>query len=294
VRPTISVIISYYNQKHYADALLNNISSYASQNVEVIISDDCSSDGSELYFNSRISSPFVKYIRLKNNVGPRLNADQAAKASTGRYLIFSAGDDFMLPKELTELAERINCDTQLYICGGFYSSRHEVLNAMKRGRFEEPPRVLNRFTNSEISNPVSFMSALATRPGYLWLQGVCLSRALFDRAGFLPSGEIDDWGLLHNLTREFIERPFKIEIYKVPICAVCANEGSFGRHALKQAERQLSAVVDHWHPNLNVEAFHQVMAKKLLRHPNKDLKETRELLNLGIKYLDLLIKKQSG
>jgi glycosyltransferase involved in cell wall biosynthesis len=288
----ISVIISYYNQKHFADELLANINAYASENIEVIISDDCSTDGSEQYLKSKISSSFVKYIRLENNVGPRLNADQAAKASAGQYVIFSAGDDFLLPEGLKELIQQIDCSTPLYICEGLCSSRREVVNALTCGRFQAPPRILNKFQKSEVSNALSFMSAVATIPGYLWVQGVCLSRTLFDKVGFLPGGEIDDWGLLHNLSREFIEKPFKIEIYQKPICVVSITEESFGRDALKQTERQLSAVVDYWHPQFNAEAFHQVMAKKLLRRSRKDLKETRELLHLGVKYLDELINKQ--
>lgn len=293
MQPNISVIIPYYNQRNYAEDLLANIRSYMSPKVEVIIADDCSTDGSADFFQRRVDGSKLKYFRQPKNIGPRANAQLAAERAEGKYLIFSAGDDFMIPGAFLSIQKLIEDNNLLLIFRGFRSVREEIITYLRDGKFKNEPRKLNNFSMIAADHIRDFLFYAATIPGYIWVQGICINKKLFERTGFPPSGEVDDWGLLHNLFIEYIRSPFKVKVQKEAIFAASSTAGSFGSDALQQAERQLASVSRNWHPSLRVEAMHQVIAKKLLTN-NKNINQTINMLELGARYLRELESHQAS
>lgn len=98
--PKVSVLIPTYNQKAY---IINAIESALNQdyeNLEIIVSDDNSTDGSsELIEEFSIKQPKVNYFKNKTNLGRVPNYRKALyEYANGEYAVNLDGDDFFIDK----------------------------------------------------------------------------------------------------------------------------------------------------------------------------------------------------
>lgn len=94
-RPYFSIVIATYNRKNDLEFALTRILAQSLKDFEVIVSDDCSTDGTKellrQYKDSRI-----KYYRNKKNIGAILNIRSAMSNAKGKYVVFHGDDDYML------------------------------------------------------------------------------------------------------------------------------------------------------------------------------------------------------
>jgi glycosyltransferase involved in cell wall biosynthesis len=92
-----SIIIPTYNRKH---CIANSISSVISQtfkDVEIIVIDDASSDGTVDLINDFISgNNSIKYLRLEKNSGTNIAKNEGARIANGEYLVFLDSDDCLI------------------------------------------------------------------------------------------------------------------------------------------------------------------------------------------------------
>ncbi len=115
--PKISVLIPMYNRKHYIADCVNSVLNQTFQDFEIIIRDDCSTDGvfefvQEKYSNE-ISSGKVKLFRNEENFGEGKTTNKLILDATGEYFTFLHNDDMYLPhalQHLYEVAENTNAD----------------------------------------------------------------------------------------------------------------------------------------------------------------------------------------
>lgn len=101
--PLISIIISTYNSSDFILATLDSIKDQTYQNIQLIISDDCSTDQTiEICTNwlDANSRRFVhsKIIQSTKNTGVVGNANRGLKVANGEWIKFLAGDDILMPK----------------------------------------------------------------------------------------------------------------------------------------------------------------------------------------------------
>jgi len=90
--PLVSVIITTYNRADKIKECIDSILSQEYNNLEVIIVDDCSSDGTEIlirrnYFNK------LKYIKHEFNQGVQYASNTGYKHAKGKYVAFVGDDD---------------------------------------------------------------------------------------------------------------------------------------------------------------------------------------------------------
>lgn len=101
-KPVLSVIIPLYNDKNYIDKCVSSVLGNKSNQIEIIISDDHSTDGSldicKGYIDDR-----VKIIRPKHHLGTVKNWLYGLSHSRGRYIYFLAGDDYLAPRVLDQV-----------------------------------------------------------------------------------------------------------------------------------------------------------------------------------------------
>lgn len=109
-RPLVSIIITTYNYKQYIEQAIN---SALIQNVlkEIIVIDDCSTDGTEEYIKSRFNTNLIQYIRNDENLGVAKSRNKGVMLANGKYIAFLDADDRWkagkLDKQL-ELLEKEN------------------------------------------------------------------------------------------------------------------------------------------------------------------------------------------
>lgn len=96
----ISICIPHYNRAEYLLKVLETIREQTYQNIEVIISDDCSKDDSLTKIPAYIkkvteAGTHVKfnYIRQSKNLGYNANLRASLEAGTGNYLFILGNDD---------------------------------------------------------------------------------------------------------------------------------------------------------------------------------------------------------
>lgn len=101
--PLVSIIIITYNSSKYIIETLESVRNQSYTNIELIISDDCSTDDTVAICEDwlRINGgEFVDYklIRVAKNTGIAPNCNRGVAASKGEWLKLCAGDDLLLPQ----------------------------------------------------------------------------------------------------------------------------------------------------------------------------------------------------
>lgn len=101
-KPLVSVALITYNSSKYVISSLDSIFSQSYQNIELVISDDCSNDETVLickeWLNTNKERFFnVKFSNTEFNKGISGNKNNAIKYCQGDWIKFLAGDDLLFP-----------------------------------------------------------------------------------------------------------------------------------------------------------------------------------------------------
>ncbi len=96
----ISVWMITYNHEHFIrEAILGVLSQQCSYDIELVITDDCSTDNTEAVVKSLQSHPrggIIKYIRQPINKGILCNAILNLENCNGDYIAMCEGDDYWI------------------------------------------------------------------------------------------------------------------------------------------------------------------------------------------------------
>lgn len=98
--PLISVCIPAYNHAKYVRAALESVLSQDFGDFEIVITDDCSTDGTAEVIES-VGDPRIRLFRNDHNLGPSVTASRNVARAQGRYISFLPSDDLFLPGKLS-------------------------------------------------------------------------------------------------------------------------------------------------------------------------------------------------
>jgi hypothetical protein len=98
----LSVVLLTYNRKHFLTQQLRSILSQTRLPDELIIGDDCSTDGSaEMIADFAAITPFPLHCYVnESNYGASRNAERAIQMCSGDVIVFCDDDDVCLPDKL--------------------------------------------------------------------------------------------------------------------------------------------------------------------------------------------------
>lgn len=310
--PLVSIIVPAYNCAHFLPEALDSILAQQYPNIEVIVVDDGSSDGSAEIAEA-YGSP-VKVIRQKNQ-GPAAARNRGVRESRGEYLAFLDGDDVWLPGKLLAQLE-------------YFASHKEVgivYGNFKRWRMNEagdyPPK--EAFITSEQNGGI-----VDRESGWIYHQLlldsiICIITAVIPRSLFetlggfdesLRVGEDYDFWLrasrlvqAHKLARDValyrtnnsstthITRPINYE--QVVLLRVVEKYGLASPNGVAISEKQIRArlfklafghgYMHYWYgsPSVALEAFTDA-----IRH---DRKQVKAIIYLFISYLRCKMSRSS-
>jgi len=91
-----TVILPTYNRLSVLKSCLSAFSNQTNKNFEIILIDDCSSDGTKEYIEN-YDFKNLKYIRLKERSGPYFARNIAIKKAIGKIIIFVDSDVIVFP-----------------------------------------------------------------------------------------------------------------------------------------------------------------------------------------------------
>jgi len=100
---SVDVVVPSYNHKQYVDRCVNSILAQSFDNVNIIIIDDGSSDGSAAYLDQTYSKEERVNVYLQSNIGLTRTLNRAIfEFCTAKYVVFIASDDILLPERLSK------------------------------------------------------------------------------------------------------------------------------------------------------------------------------------------------
>jgi glycosyltransferase involved in cell wall biosynthesis len=107
-RPTVSIGLPVYNGDEYLCAAIESALSQAYNNIELIISDNNSTDKTqELCLAYAATDHRVRYFRQDKNIGPQGNFHFVATKAEGELFTWLAHDDILEPHFISEAVEYI-------------------------------------------------------------------------------------------------------------------------------------------------------------------------------------------
>ncbi len=111
----ISIVIPVFNQFRFTQACLASLQeNQGTQRFEVIVVDDCSTDGTA---EAVPRIPGVVYLRNQTNSGFITSCNRGAEAARGKYLVFLNNDTLVRPGWLSALIDTFAEESQAGIVG---------------------------------------------------------------------------------------------------------------------------------------------------------------------------------
>lgn len=102
----LSIVIPNYNGVEFLQSCLHSVFAQITDNCEVVLVDDGSTDGSadfvRLEFSNALASGNLKLVCTENS-GPGAARNTGANASNGSYISFLDSDDFILPGYISRI-----------------------------------------------------------------------------------------------------------------------------------------------------------------------------------------------
>jgi glycosyltransferase involved in cell wall biosynthesis len=282
---TLQILILTYNQENLCHRIITNVESYVSSNINVLIQDDCSQDGTyrELskYFDSH---PYVKVFRNVNNLGTIRNCASLISRASSEYILCLAGDDFLVRDELLKAVNLIKINP---VDIGVFNCAHAELGVIDKIIFGAPntSEKLNilirnsQFTEKGNHTNAEFFNQIATMPGALWGQGIIFRASLIKKIDKMENCGVDEWGIFHNLAVYSQTNLVRCNFSKLIISVLAIIQKSRGSEVEYQLNRQLYAVINEWHPVYRKTALINILEKKLKQFQNSAL-EADEILTI--------------
>lgn len=116
----LSICIPTYNRSKYLiellESLIPQISPETEEKIEVIISDNCSEDGTceklKKYLNDY---PFIKYYKNEKNIGFDGNILKLVDLANGKYIQLMGDDDQYTDGAIEDILKELESDADLYL-----------------------------------------------------------------------------------------------------------------------------------------------------------------------------------
>jgi glycosyltransferase involved in cell wall biosynthesis len=110
----ISVVLCTYNGEKFLEQQLNSIINQSYPNLEIIIFDDASTDGTKLILQKYQQHSNIHIHFNEKNVGFARNFERAVSKATAEYICFADQDDIWMPEKTEMLYNNIGNHSMIY------------------------------------------------------------------------------------------------------------------------------------------------------------------------------------
>lgn len=193
-QPLVSVIITSYNNGKYLKTAIDSVVNQSYDNIEIIVSDDASTDNSRKVMETYIYPERINitHIQQPHNMGPSGNRNSAVQRAKGKYISFLDGDDAYEPCKIEQQVQVLENNPQYGVA--YCPSVHYSEN-FKEIKF--------------IQNTHNFVSGWVSEHLFVgcFIQGmsIMVRRDLFNQIGGFPNTDAilglgEDWQFLLNIS----------------------------------------------------------------------------------------------
>lgn len=187
---TLSVIVPNYNNEKYIRQCLESILAQTYPVKELIVYDDCSTDGSRMILNE-YSEKYsnVKVIWGEKNVGVSVARDTAIRATTSDYVCMLDADDYFYSKK--KLAAEMTAIEKIYKDSG-----KKVISFSQTVDVEESGASIRTVNHVNLSGNERFRIVTRLYKNYM-PRDYCFSRETYFECGGYTKGLslYEDWEL---------------------------------------------------------------------------------------------------
>lgn len=119
-QPLVSVAIVTYNSSRYIIDTLNSVKAQSYENIELIVSDDCSPDNTVELCRKWLDENKDRFVRaelitVEKNSGVTCNCNRARTAAEGEWFKLLAGDDLLMLDCIKENVEFVTANPEAKI-----------------------------------------------------------------------------------------------------------------------------------------------------------------------------------
>lgn len=115
--PLVSIAVPVYNGERYLAEALDSLLAQTLADVEIIITDNASTDGTELICRRYAGRDTrIRYVRNACNIGANPNFNLGPKYATGKYFKWAAHDDVLEPDFLEKCVAALERNPDAVLC----------------------------------------------------------------------------------------------------------------------------------------------------------------------------------
>jgi glycosyltransferase involved in cell wall biosynthesis len=166
--PLVSVVMPAYNAEKYIEQAVKSILKQSHSNIELLVADDASADGTKKKLDSFLSDTRVKAFHNQNNLGYLLTSNKLFEKCSGDFITFMDADDWSHLQRIEKMLNEFKKDPQLGCVGSFVQRVNE-----------------NGTETSLIKFKTAYTEILADLPGEFNFVGSAL---MFKKEAFIYAG----------------------------------------------------------------------------------------------------------
>ena len=118
--PNVSIGLPVYNGERYLTEAIDSILGQTFSDLELLISDNASTDGTEDICQSYAAKDSrVRYLRQNENLGAAPNYNEVFHVSRGKYFKWAAHDDVLEPTMVERCQEVLEQESDVVVCAPY-------------------------------------------------------------------------------------------------------------------------------------------------------------------------------
>lgn len=131
--PKVSVCIPVYNREKYIAQCIESVLLQDYENLEIIISDNCSTDGTADIIKKYLVDRRIRFYRNDENLGMNRNAELLISYAKTEWIVLLSSDDYFIDNNfISQAMQRASMSNKIsVICGGYKTLREGEFNKIE-------------------------------------------------------------------------------------------------------------------------------------------------------------------
>ncbi len=149
--PLVSIGVPFFNNEKSIESLIESLLNQNFENIEIILSDNCSTDKSVEKIDKFLNNKKITYFRNEKNFGSIYNHNLLLDYAKGKYFMWAHGDDILSENFIRDAVSVLERDDKISSVSGKIIY---VKNGTHIGNLNEPKN-LNTSEYTRIANYIS-------------------------------------------------------------------------------------------------------------------------------------------
>jgi len=194
----VSIVVTSFNHAEFLQQRMESLFAQTYSNIEIIVVDDCSTDGSREYLNQYKTNPKVSLFFLESNKGYVYASNYGVSKAKGEYIVFAECDDFSEPDQIASLYQAITTNNNIGVAWSCSNLTNETGNFIGTD-FPIRSAAFQNYCRTDVQIPGSlilkFMMHSCVVPN---MSAAMFKKSLFTRIGGISdkyrlSADLDFW-----------------------------------------------------------------------------------------------------